>query len=852
MASDPANFETNTEALAQLANMQQEYGFKINLEGDTGAEKVKELSSFITATEDLPDVVNKTVLTDFLEKNPESPASNQIRAMLDNWDVLSGGKKNIDKSITVDFVAAGDQGVLNAYLASIGQSGLTNYLSPEILQASYGAAASAWAVGGQGKDDPDNKKNEKTNQESGGKKEDPYEDILKSLKQVRDASINAAGGAKELMRVLGGTKDIKIFSGMQQSLVGMNEQFSEYLMGLDDKTRKTFVTFKGGKAILTDLGKAMRKAYDEKVLGDFQLKQLATTATVNNQNAAFARLTKAGFDATSAYDALSDSAFAAAVANKKLTDAELKKIAKAWAEAKKKKDDYERIRGIREENADYAKQVKVLQQLESVAGKYTQEQISAIFSNSNLMDQFLANPNNPEFIKNIQNIMDKTQFDMRVKMLTIEGQEEIFQDGFSKAMEAFAAEEQRIEIDFKIKNKDDLDAVAKAEDDIAKLQYKIDDWEAGLKDIEKQEQNINDEYEKKFSALDKVQRANDIISRQQKSQLTLADALSQGDIAAAARAAQEMRAQAATDSIAEQRTSLEQAKENELANVRNSLGFTREQIETSIRDLQDEIFQIEEKTLEPARERLRIAELDKQKRIDEIEVLGKTKFEWEQIKNQIDVAKTNSTTYKAAIEAALGVVDNILKHWNDLNGKVVNTTHVITTVHKTVTEGGGGGNANDQYNIMGNSTLAQANKDYFENQVLPAINDGTATGSQVIDYANAVNEALGRPQGTPVAMAKGGLVPGMKYFLNGGFAKGTDTIPAMLSPGEFIVSKFAVKDFGVDRLKAINSGKYEGSSVYNYDVNVNVRSDANPEEIANSVMTQIRQIESRRLRGVKI
>jgi len=849
MATDEGDFETNMEALSQLANMQQEYGFKINLEGDLGKEKVKELSEFITATEDLPEVINTKVLSEFLDKNPDSPASAQIRSMIDNWDVLSGGKENISKSITIDFVAAGDQGVLDAYLAATGKSGLKNYLSPQVLKSSYEGAANAWAVGGQGKNNEDDKKNNKNNQETSGAKDDPYENVLTSLKRVRDASINAAGGAKELKRILGGNKDIKIFSGMEQSLIGMNDQFTEYLMGLDDGVRKTFVTFKSGKAILTDLGKAMRKAYDEKVLGDFQLKQLQTTASIRNQNAAFARLTKAGFDAESAYDAVADSAFAAAVANKKLSDAELKKIAKAWAEAKKKKDDYDRIRSIRSENTDYAKQVQVLQKLESVAGQYSQEQISSILGNATLMDQFLANPNNTDFVTNIQNILDKKQFDLRVKMLTIEGQEEIFQDGFSKAMEAFAAEEQRIEIDFQIKNKADLDAIAKAENDIADLQYKIDDWEAGLKDIEKQEKKINDEYEAKFSALDKVQRANDAISRQQKSQLTLADALSQGDIAAAARAAQEMRSQSATDSISDQRVSLEQAKENELASVRNALGYTREQIETSIADLQEKIFDIEEKSLEPARDRIRLAELAKQEQIKNLEVLEKTKFEWEQIKNNIDVAKTRSTDYKTAIQAALDVVAGIVKHWNDLNGKVVSTTHVITTVHKTVTQGTP---ATDQYGIMEKSGLAQANSDYFEKQVLPAIEDGTANASQVIDYANAVNEALGRPQGTPVAMAKGGVVPGMKYFLNGGFAKGTDTVPAMLTPGEFVVSKFAVKDFGVDRLKSINSGTYDGGSVYNYSVSVNVKSDANPDEIANSVMTQIKQIESRRLRGVRL
>ena len=83
-------------------------------------------------------------------------------------------------------------------------------------------------------------------------------------------------------------------------------------------------------------------------------------------------------------------------------------------------------------------------------------------------------------------------------------------------------------------------------------------------------------------------------------------------------------------------------------------------------------------------------------------------------------------------------------------------------------------------------------------------------------------------------------------------AKGFDTVPAMLTPGEFVMSKYAVQSYGVDNLRAINSGKSFGDSVYNYDVNVNVRSDANPQEIAQAVMTQIRNIDSQRIRGNRI
>jgi hypothetical protein len=97
------------------------------------------------------------------------------------------------------------------------------------------------------------------------------------------------------------------------------------------------------------------------------------------------------------------------------------------------------------------------------------------------------------------------------------------------------------------------------------------------------------------------------------------------------------------------------------------------------------------------------------------------------------------------------------------------------------------------------------------------------------------------------ALSSGGMAK-PKYFAVGGKARGTDIIPAMLTPGEFVMSKYAVDSYGVDKMKAINSGSYEGEKVYNYNLNVNVKSDANPEDIARVVMTQIRQVDSQRIR----
>jgi hypothetical protein len=69
----------------------------------------------------------------------------------------------------------------------------------------------------------------------------------------------------------------------------------------------------------------------------------------------------------------------------------------------------------------------------------------------------------------------------------------------------------------------------------------------------------------------------------------------------------------------------------------------------------------------------------------------------------------------------------------------------------------------------------------------------------------------------------GGFVKAMRYFDRGGFApKGTDTIPAMLSPGEFVVNARSTRKF-FSQLQSINAGhqpvfRANGGSVTNNNV----------------------------------
>jgi len=110
----------------------------------------------------------------------------------------------------------------------------------------------------------------------------------------------------------------------------------------------------------------------------------------------------------------------------------------------------------------------------------------------------------------------------------------------------------------------------------------------------------------------------------------------------------------------------------------------------------------------------------------------------------------------------------------------------------------------------------------------------------------------------PRLYANGGMV--MPRFSFGGYAMGTDTVPAMLTPGEFVIKKSAVDRIGSATLNKINgyadggivggSSTSVGDSVYN--ININVRSDSNPDQIAQVVVNQLKRIDSQRIRGISV
>jgi TP901 family phage tail tape measure protein len=104
-------------------------------------------------------------------------------------------------------------------------------------------------------------------------------------------------------------------------------------------------------------------------------------------------------------------------------------------------------------------------------------------------------------------------------------------------------------------------------------------------------------------------------------------------------------------------------------------------------------------------------------------------------------------------------------------------------------------------------------------------------------------------------LASGGLV-NIPHFKNGGmfrtgYAGGG---LAKLHDKEFVMNAGAVKDYGVSNLKAMNNGTYNNGSVYNsYGVNINVGgSNSNANDIARTVIREIKRLDSQNIRSTKV
>ncbi len=711
---------------------------------------------------------------------------------------------------------------------------------------------------------------------------------FKSIQQGLTEGWNASLAAIKKFSSEGGDA----FNGLSNQMrkIKVSEPLIEKILGMDpdeyEKRKKEIFVFDvaGNITALTAAGQAIQDALNTATIAEFINEQQGITASVGNQVVALQRLTTAGASYEAAYRAVQNTALAAAIATAR-SSREIQAAAQAAMAAQQMMDRFEEINeeeqrkkriseAIREMNKEFSNQAKILDYINKNRSKLSDAQISSILGSKDLQSLVLEpNIDSRALQEALNNANKKADLELKIKKLTVEGQEDIFQTGLSAAMSAFSAKEEEIEIKFKATVADDESLIKSAENQLAKIDFELDDYEAAIQEIDWAEEKINDTYEKRFDALSKVTELNDQIAESQARQLDLADALSRGDIAAAAKAAQEMRSQEQSNAIETQQKMMETAQQTEIARLRSSGGLSRDQINERILGLEQERFKIEENTVEPAQERIRLAELQRDLQITDLEVLGKTRDEWEAIGNRVDVAQANGWKFADAMQEALNIVETLV-------GSLLNRPVEVEAPVATVSGSGGGENrkvstpitkiegtkqpavSNAQLQTMASKAMTGAQQaTALKTATSPAVRQRIQASITATNYGAmmaARSLAMRKSSGgmiIPKRMSMGGSVArysmGGKVmgYAAGGLSMGSDLVPAVLTPGEFVVRRPAVAGFGKDNLEKINRGTYEGNSVYNYNLEVNVKSGSNPNEIANTVMRSIKQVEGRRIRG---
>jgi TP901 family phage tail tape measure protein len=719
----------------------------------------------------------------------------------------------------------------------------------------------------------------------GGQESSILDDLLRKLKQVQMATLDVTKGwaasRTALDNLFPGGASNSPFQGIEQQMrrLGAKEDLITMIAGMDPeefkKRKDELFTFDGAGNIagfrnsLLSIGAAMRSI----ALGDFQSKQQKAVNVMQDQTVAVRKLVAAGVSYADAYQIAADATMASAIAGEQ-NNAVIAETVKQYAEATKAAKLFAATQAVSSSNQATIDKKGIVDYLKKNMGTLTDAQVQAILGDTNLQ-QLVLNPNiDPQTLQDaLTNAENAANLEIDVKKLTIGGLEEIFNDGFNKAMETFSVKEKEIEIAFKAKKDPFQQTIQNAQNLISDIQARpggMDDLEADLTRIDEKERVINEKYQARQKALDAVKQANQQILNQQKAQLTLADALSQGDIAAAARAAQDMQVQRAADAAAQQQQLLDQQRQAEIDAATGQMGLTRAQIETQVRDLKQEIFNIEEAMLEPAQFAVSLLDRQEQKQKESLTVLGRSKDQWEKIKNTIDLARVNSTKYKDAIGLALDVVDDILDRWKEIE-KPKTTVHTIVTNYVTGSgagnigasgdggSGGGSGSGSNPSstptpaaNPAGNTSTSSLKSRYASLRGAPISKVGPSAKVEVYKLYNtwANNMTSGavyhNANQLGLALAKygynnGGLVPG--------YGPNKDSLLAKLTPGEFVIRRNAVENFGVDNLSSINKGTYDGGSVYNYSISVNAKSDANVNDIARTVIAQIKQVDAQRIRG---
>ena len=637
------------------------------------------------------------------------------------------------------------------------------------------------------------------------------DDLLRQLKLTRDASIDAQGGLEELKKVFneaGG--DVTKFSGVIEQLnaMGADTGFIDFISGLDNETQATYLNvdlLEKGIVRLTDAGEKAMALYKEAALGAFYASSDSEIADLNAQVDGFNRLTKAGVGVADSLKLIANAEQMRALAQAK-TPNELDNLIKKY------------------KDLTAAQLAYLIKTDPAQAFKNRMEETLKYYD-------FLEREARASVKLEIDRINDLIDANDRL----IETQERVIEESINRPIDKF---------------NQDLAVIDKA--------------------IEK----INEKYDAQEDALQKISEINDDIAARESSRITIADALTRGDISAAAKAIQERRAEEARRAKENSSKLLQIAREKEISKLTNTDGLTKIQIEEKIYSLeqqriplvaaivklQDDNYKLQNVTLRAQEDSLKAT----------LKGIDAARFAYEQQSIAIEGANWKAKGFNDILLVAEATLLRMKKLWDEMNSKnkadvEKNTFNNIGTTVKAPNSASGISNIGDEISKYVSELSAETistkyinaaqAEQYIIDQKINSLGlgpkyAGMLKGSLGMAFGGAVPKVRYEPIPSQIqGYNRGGVIP--KYFVAGGYSRGSDTVPAMLTPGEFVVRRNAVESFGVNNLNKINDGSYGGSSVYNYSLNVNVKSDSSPDDIARTVMTQIKRIDNQRIKGQK-
>lgn len=655
-----------------------------------------------------------------------------------------------------------------------------------------------------------------------------------SVKEMRLLALLSAGILSKDSKVLEGLSAPKGTKEYQNALIQLNRLYGK-MFGSIEKFGKE-AKKKGFLNATTGGEKSALQTMQEKI------------TALNNQSNAYIKLRAAGYNAETAAEMAADSLIAAGIAagTVKYGTKEWKDLGKELTIAKIKSDAANNaLAGLDQQKLDIKTQLDAYSKL--IEAGYDAKTAGDIVGDINLatliMNTDLVGLSFEEALKKINKVRSGLEKISNLSDPFAKQREMMkkFTDSYDLMMDKFRIQEAKARkqfqpaVDQAKAAVEEIQAKINAENTrfdklLAPLQSESEILSNTLSIIDYESQKINDKYDMQANALQEISDINSEIANQQEQQLTLADALSQGDISAAAVAAQNMRASAAQNALGQQSKTLDAARKKELDSLVVN-GMTRAQIEERQYQISQKIYAIEQdRKISQAALNLELEKankdlVDAEKLLsDALKTIEDQKNAWEDAKLKVDELENSVLTMNISLAEQLELVKSIAAAWASVN-----------------TGGGGGGGFVTKKDDLG----------LTEDEL-----------KDLIGY----EDAIFRP-GAGMGFAKGGLVP--KYFANGGLSRGTDTVPAMLTPGEFVMSKSSVDKYG-PMLSAMNSPSFKmpqsssytsrssgsnsivdnSSAMYNYNIGITVpQSNASSGDIANAVISQIKYIDAQRIRG---